>query len=335
MAEDIAPEVLSEYDAIRRRVGWCRLRAESPFEISGKDAVSFLHGMVSNDVKSLKEGGGCYATCLTATGKMISDLRIFALPDRLWILLPSLQKGKVLEYLENFVFIEEVSFKDLEEEIDIFSLQGPSSERFLADLIGETFAWEAHRHGAFEIEGILSRILCATHTGERGFDILISRKESGHFCEVLLKKRGPHPIHELHEEALEILRIEAALPRYGVDMDDSTIPLEVGLNQAISFTKGCYVGQEVIARIHHIGHVNRHWVGLKLSGPTSRGGAVIFDGNEVGKVTSTCYSPFLNSYVALALIRRDMAEVGKPLEVKGPKNIQSAIIVPLPFYGSA
>jgi len=320
------------YKAVREGVGWYRMTSESAFEMSGKDAVSFLQGMVSNDIKSLKEGTGCYAACLTPTGKMLSDLRIYVLADRLLVILSRKEKGKILEHLDKFIFTEEVLFKDLESEMELFSFQGPLSQKLLRDFVEEPLAWGLYQHRVFKREGISFRIFGATHTGEEGFDILVSKKESLRLSELIQEKGRSYGILEINAEVLEVLRIEASLPLYGIDMDESTIPLEAGLETAVSFTKGCYIGQEVIARIKYIGHTNRTLAGLKLSGAVSKGDQVVHDGREVGSITSSCYSPARQTYIALAMIRRDIAKKDTVLTVKTERGFQQAVLTPLPFY---
>lgn len=317
-----------EYRAVREATGWFKLDAESTFEMSGKDAVSFLQGMVSNDVKSLKDGEGCYAACLTPTGKMLSDLRIYGLSNRLLILLPKKEKTKILSHLDQFIFTEEVLFKDLEQETELFSLQGPISEKHLSDLGGKAPECELHRHGTFQAGGISIHAFAATHTGEKGFDLLVSKKDVPRFMEMLQASSQ----WEIGEATQEILRIEAGIPRYGIDMDESTLPLEAGLERAISYNKGCYVGQEVIARIKYIGHTNRILVGLTLTGPSSKGDKILHQEETVGTVTSPCYSPKVESFIALAMVRREMAKKELPLTVQTGEGPSKAIVSPLPFY---
>lgn len=322
----------SEYIAIRKGVGWHPLVLETAFEISGKDAVSFLQGMVSNDVQSLKEGFGCYAACLTPTGKVLSDLRIYALADGLLILLPKSEKQKILEYFDKFIFIEDVHTKDLEEEMGFVSIEGPAAAKLLSDVFGEVPRMDFYRHYPLRSHDMSLRIISATHTGEEGFDILVPKKELSRLL-VLLKEGGKSfPLREIGGETLEILRIEAAIPRYGREIDESTILLEAGLEQAVSFTKGCYIGQEVIAKIKNIGHVNRMLVGVAFQTPAVSGDRVFQDGKEVGYVTSSCYSPAMRSSIALVMLRREIAKPESIVEIRSLNSTQQGKIKPLPFY---
>ncbi len=322
---------LSEYQAVRERAGWFRLANETALEISGKDALSFMQGMVTNNVLSLKEGEGCYAACLTNVGKMVSDLRIFRLKERLLVLLPKSQKGKILEHLDRFLFIEEVNLKDLENQTELLSVQGPLSGKVLSDLGAGSFSFSPHRHFSFEAEDFSIEAVGATHTGERGFDLVVSRKETSRLIERLKALEGSG-ILEIHSETVEVLRIEAALPAYGAEMSEETIPLEVGLEKAISYEKGCYIGQEVIARIKYLGHMNRVLAGLTLSQPASPRDPIFEGDKEIGRVTSVCGSPALGKPIALAVIRREAAKEGKRFTVKTAGRSYSAQITPLPFY---
>lgn len=332
MKEVLPKEQVLEYQGVRERVGWYRLPSETAFEMSGKDSVSFLHGMVSNDVTSLQEGEGCYATCLTPTGKMISDLKIYALPDRLLVLLLAKKKKEILEYFDKFIFTEEVLFEDLEDKVELLSLQGPMSPQLFKEIVGTSLEGKPHCHEGFQVGEMSLRAFKVSHTGEDGFDFLILRKDGTTFHDLLKRKGRSYGLLEIHDEVLEILRIEAAIPRYGIEMDETTIPLEVGLEGAVSYTKGCYVGQEVIARIKHIGHVNRLLSGLKLPILVSRGDLVFQDGEEVGRVTSSCFAPAVSSHVALAMLRREAIKPDISLTVKTESGLKPAILFPLPFY---
>ena len=328
----LSEKVALEYQTVRQGVGWYRLDSEATFELSGKDGVSFLHGMVSNDIKSLKEGSGCYAACLTPTGKVLSDLRVCSLPDRLLILLPNKEKRKILEHLDKFIFMEEVVVKDLEGKTDILSVQGPLSPKLMADVADDPLPFSLYHHRDVQAKGIASQIIRATHTGEEGFDVLVPLVEFSRFCTLLEERGRPYGLREIGEEAREVLRIEAAIPRYGMEMDESTILLEAGLEEAVSFTKGCYTGQEVIAKIKNIGHVNRLLAGLTFPVPAAGGNKIFHNDQEAGYVTSSCYSPAMQSDVALAMVRREVAKPKTPLTIKPPEGIQPATVVPLPFY---
>ncbi|MBI4437305.1 MAG: aminomethyl transferase family protein [Candidatus Omnitrophica bacterium] len=322
-----------EYEAVRKGVGWFEYTSETAFEMSGKDAVSFLQGMVSNDVKSLREGEGCYAVCLTPVGKMIADLRIYSLSDRLVILLSKAKKEEMLVHFDKFIFLEEVAFNDLEKKMSLLSLQGPLSAKLMEALSGESLSWTLHHHESLEVQGIIVRAFATSHTGEKGYDLLLPHQDIFRFSRLLEEKGGPYGLREISAETQEVLRVEGGIPRFGKDMDESTIPLEAGLEEAISYTKGCYTGQEVIARIKHIGHVNRMLVGLKCSGAVSRGDKVVQEDKEVGEVTSSCYSPAAGSYVALAMVRREVAKHEIPLMVRTRQGTMQTVVTPLPFYG--
>jgi len=323
---------LMEYEAVRKGVGWFELASETAFEMSGKDAASFLHGMVSNDVKSLREGEGCYTTCLTPTGKMIADFRIFALSDRLLVLISKTKKKETLAHLDKFIFLEEITFQDLEGKTSLFSLQGPLSEKLMETLVGKSLPWALYHHEPLEVQGIPLRVFASSHTGEKGYDLLLPFEAVSHSTQLLEERGRPYGLRKVGPQTLEILRVEAGIPYFGMDMDESTIPLEAGLETAVSFTKGCYTGQEVIARIKHIGHVNRMLVGLKCEGVVSRGDPVIQGENEVGLVTSSSDSPAARSHVALATVRREAATEGTSLIVRTPHGNVQTVVAPLPFY---
>ncbi len=323
---------LLEYQTLREKAGYFRDDFNAGFEISGKDAVPYLQGMVSNDVQSLKPGQGCYAACLTAVGKMISDLWVYRYEEGVFVILPKSQKKKIMDHLDQFVFIEEVSFKDLEEETDLFFLQGPLSGKLIEEVTGEKIMWAPNSHRSFLWKGVPIRMVHISTTGEEGFGLLIPKHATTGFLQELVKKGDSYGLRQIGPETVEVLRIEAGLPRFGIDMNESTIPLEAGLSHAVSYTKGCYVGQEVIARATHIGHVNKALTGLKVEGPASAGDKMIENGNEIGHLTSACYSPVLASFAALATVRRESSKPGTPVDIHTSYGVQKAQVIPLPFY---
>jgi tRNA-modifying protein YgfZ len=266
--------------------------------LTGSDVADFLQGQVSNDVEALEPGTGCYATLLTAKGKIRCDMRIVRGDD--WFLLDS--EPQALPVLEHMVRVYSIG-RDVDSQRDerpLWSIIGPAARDGLDNPPPET----EHSH----TQGDLG-LYVAT---DNGVDVFGERPD----------------LPETTAETAEILRIESGRPRLGFELGDDVIPQEAGINErAISFTKGCYVGQETVARLFYKGKPNRHLRGLRLSQPVERGAVLHGEDRELGRVSSTCISPTFGP-IALALVRRE-AEPGASVKVGDAGTV--AEVVELPF----
>jgi folate-binding protein YgfZ len=266
--------------------------------LTGADVADFLQGQVSNDVEALEPGTGLYATLLTAKGKIRCDMRILRGAD--WFLIDS--EPQALPVLEHMVRVYSIGrdVKSVRDERGLWSIVGPTAR----DVLDNPPPATEHSHS----EGELG-VYVAT---DNGVDVIGERPD--------LPEAGP--------DIAEILRIESGRPRLGFELGDDVIPQEAGINErAISFTKGCYVGQETVARLFYKGKPNRHLRGLRLSEPVERGAAIAGADRELGRVSSACISPTFGP-IALALLRREAAP-GDSVQV-GDTGVV-AQVVELPF----
>jgi folate-binding protein YgfZ len=293
--------VTSEYELLTESVGAVDRSNRAKFLVRGGEAVDFLQGQVSNDVDALVPGSGCYATILTHKGKLRTDLRILRGEDWLWLDTEAIGHAVVRHMLETYSLGRDVSFDDVTERRAIRSLIGPAArERIDAAPPAEEHSFVEGAHGLY-----VTTFLGVDVIGEPGLDL------------------GVEPVSE---DAAECLRIEAGRPRLGFDMGSETIPQEAGINdRAVSFTKGCYVGQETVARLHYKGKPNRHLRGLRLTETVERGAEIHLAEKVVGRVGSACVSPRFGP-IALALVRREAAP-GTEVIVNGA----AAEVVELPF----
>jgi tRNA-modifying protein YgfZ len=261
--------------------------------IRGAEAAEFLQGQVTNDVEALEPGQGCYAALLNHKGKMRLDMRILRGPDWIWIDTEPGADAVLLKTIETYSLGRDVTWESAGEGIVS-----------VVDDIDLDAVPPAEEHAWVEGErGIYVRTYA-------GVDII------GHDL----------PAADTSEADAECVRIEAGIPRFGMDMDGDTIPQEAGLNErAVSFTKGCYVGQETVARLFYKGKPNRHLRGLKLSGPAEHGQPIVLGDREVGRIGSACVSP-THGPIALAIVRRE-ASPGDTVAVDGA----TAEVVELPF----
>ena len=323
----------AEYEAARRGAGVFERRDRGRIVMRGKDRASYLQGLLTNDVSSLTAGQGCYAAYLTPQGRMISDMWVYVLGDRMLMALPLSTTQKVFTRLDQFVFAEDVQLEDVTNAFDSVVVLGPESANAIrASLPDASPAFtELADHASLtsEFSGEPVTLLRVVDDGERGFEMIVAR---GHGAAIASELRR-HGAIEIGEATREMLRIEGGIPVFHRDMDEETIPLEAGIeSRAISFTKGCYVGQEVIIRVLHRGHgrVARKLMGLTLAGasvPDSGAAVTSLDGAAAGRVTSSSWSPSLDRPIALALLDRGFTEPGTPVRV----GESDATVSSLPF----
>jgi folate-binding protein YgfZ len=283
--------------------------------LTGGEAKSFIQGQVTNDVERLAEGEGCYAAFLTSKGKMLGDVRILDAGDELLL---DTERGALQELfnmIRRYSIGYDVQLHKRTLECCLWSLIGPASNELV-----EGLTEREHDHLVVDIDGTRVRAIRT----DVGIDLL-APSESLEPLRVALERRGAVLIPE---SVAECLRIERGRPRYGVDLDDSVIPQEAGLNErAVSFTKGCYVGQETVARLYYRGKPNRQLRGLRLSGSASPGDELRAGDRTVGVLTSVAESPRLG-WIGLAIVRRE-APPGASVEV-GESGLR-AEVVELPF----
>jgi len=322
----------AEYRAVRSRAGWLDLANRSVLSFNGPDALEWLQGMLSNDIKSLSPGEGTQAAVLNLQGKILADVRVLCTRDGFLIDLWESLKARVVAHLERYLVADEVEIRDCSEELTNISLQGPDTRRMLS-LILETDRLPSHRLGHVSIphQGTSVAVIAASHTGEDGFDLLLGRNHLRGFASV----PAAAEICWIGLEAQNVLRLEAGIPRYGIDMDEDNLLLETNLDSAVSFTKGCYLGQEVVERIRSRGHVNKKLVGLKCSGDRipERGDSIASEGGQdIGSITSATFSPQVKSPIALGYVTREHAVPGQPLVVQHAGEALPAVVAQLPFY---
>jgi folate-binding protein YgfZ len=292
--------------------------------LSGSGAIEFLGGQVTNDLTTLRQGEGRYAAFLTHKGKMLGDMRILApgpdpagAPADLLLDTERVALQALFDMIRRFKVGFDVEVHKRTLESALLSLIGPESDSVAG---AGALAAQEHANASVTLAGV--EVLAVR--SDVGIDIICAAADLAPVTEEL-RARGARPIIE---EAAECLRVERGRPRYGIDLDDSVIPQEAGLNErAVSFTKGCYVGQETVARLHYRGKPNRHLRGLRLSAPASAGEELRLGERVVGHLASTTLSPALGP-LALALVRRE-AEPGAIVTV-GADGL-SAEVLELPF----
>jgi folate-binding protein YgfZ len=295
----------------------------------GKDRESFLQNMLSNDVRSLAPFAGIAAAFLTNKGKLVSDLLVFRCEDAFLLQMERERAEPFRKALDRYIISEDVVLESLAETESTFSLEGPKASGILAELAEIPPAGLdelAHLHfRLLALAGTKARVVARRRELTPRFDVSADPETAKRLLERVLERGALLG----GENVREARRIEASNPRFGIDMNESHLPLEAGLDEAISFQKGCYIGQEYVVRLAHRGHVNRKLSGLKLSGnePPAPGSLVMRGGEEAGMVTSSAFSPAFGCALAFAYLTRGHWEPGTELRVAGV----TATVSSLPF----
>ncbi|MBI1872632.1 MAG: NUDIX domain-containing protein [Acidobacteria bacterium] len=332
--------VSAEYEVLAKAAAIVELSTRGRIAVEGADRLSFLHAVLTNEIASLAPGRGCYAAYLTPQGRMISDMIVLVQDDFVLLDVPRERTPAagaphpLVQRLDQTIFSEDVRLRDVTDAFAAIGLYGPDSARVVAHLAATSGAFaDLPPHGTTRVAVDGTRVIVARAEEElgRGFSIYVPRDASARLAD-RLESAGAKSVHP---DVLDVRRIEAGLPRFGIDMDEHTIPLEAGIEQrAISFTKGCYPGQEVIIRVLHRGHgrVTKRLMGLVLQDQVvpTRGDSVVSDG-EIGRVTSAVFSPTLRAPIALAYLKRERAEANAVVAVTHAQNALTARVVALPF----
>jgi aminomethyltransferase len=328
----------AEYTAARSTCGFIDLSHRGLLQLSGPDRLSFLQGMLSNDLKLLKPFEGQYATLLTQQGKVIADVRVLCSLNSFYLDFWENLKDRVIEHLNRYLVADEVEIADRSDEYATLSVQGPQSEALLQKLIGTTeLPAKLMHHAMVDVDGTAICVVRASHTGESGFDLIAPKAALGNLAERLTEIGKPISAAWVGEDVHNVLRVEAGIPRYGVDFSDDNLLLEVGIENSYSYTKGCYLGQEVVERIRSRGHVNRKLCGLLLEGsdPATADDPIQADGKEVGRVTSSVISPRLKRPIAMAYLNKEYWTPGTTLSLTRNGATTSAMVTGLPFVSSS
>jgi folate-binding protein YgfZ len=331
---------LAEYAALRETAGVLDLSFRSRICLVGADRIRFLHGQVTNDVKKLRAGEGCYSAITTAKGRMESDLNIFCLPDELLLDFEPGLTEKISQRLEKFIVADDVQIVNAAPHYGLLSVQGPKAESVIRG-VNLFSGIPVNPFDSINIsDATFGEIYLANNPrlGSSGFNLFVPNNSLGAVADKLIAAAKQIGGRAVGWTAFETARIEAGIPRFGVDMDETNIPLECGIeNRAIVYNKGCYIGQEVINRIHSIGHVNKELRGLRLADDLkslpARGDKLLHAGKEAGYLTSTVKSPTLNANIALGYIRREVNQIGSELTLRTAAGESPAKVVELPFQG--
>ncbi len=308
-----------EYKSVRETgAGIIDISSRGRVRVSGTEAVQFLNGLITNDVKTLQPGAWMAAAFPNAQGRLVAPARILRVEDSFLIDTDSATSERVRKTLERFTLAGDFRVVDIENEIVLFSVQGARAAETIRLMFGETAASVSRGHAAQATwREHQVTIMRATHTSEDGFDVFVPMESAQDLWHAFVNESNTRPVGY---DAFETLRIEAGIPRYGVDMDETNVVTESLIeDEAVSYQKGCYIGQEIIARIHWRGHVAKKLTGIIFDDATNllTQGAKIrsTDGKEIGRVTSQAFSPRLNKLIALAYVKYDYLAPDTPVHI--------------------
>jgi folate-binding protein YgfZ len=311
------PELDAQYRQLREGAGYLLREERSWLAVVGADAAEYLQGQLTNDIEALGDGEGCYAALLDRKGHMQSDMRVLRLGEgEILIETEAATAAAVRSHLDTYRIGRAVELEDRNGSLATVSAIGPATARVLA---ADPPPAE-HCHRPASVGGVPCRLIGTAD----GVDVLID-PDAAVALSTALEAGGATRVTPA---AAEIVRVESGEPRFGAEMGPQTIPAEAGIvERAVSFSKGCYIGQETVARLHYKGRPNRHLRGLRLSAATEPGATLTLGDREVGVVGTACLSPAFGP-IALAIVRRE-AEPGAVVAV-GDAGV-TAEVVELPF----
>lgn len=307
-----------DYSVLYEGAGVGEIGPRRTIGVAGRDRASYLQGLLTNDIQALTAGTGCYAAWLTPQGRMLTDLHVLESGDMILLDLPMQQQAATLARLDQFLFSEDVQLTDLSESLRSIWVHGPEAASKLEQVAGTLSglsSWAPYQNARADVGGASVVVARIDQLGVPGFCIYADAAQAASVTRALEGAGAAR----VSAEAIEAARIDAGYPLFGVDMTDDTIPLEAGIEaRAISLTKGCYVGQEIIIRVLHRGHgrVARRLVSLSIEDGVPARGARAFSGErEVGRITSAARSP-RHGPVALGYLQRDFVAPGTVVDVE-------------------
>ena len=323
----------TEYSAVRDGgAGVIDLSSRGRLLVSGSEAVMFLNGLITNDMKTLAVNSWMPAVFPNVQGRLIAAVRIIHRQDGFLIDTESVSLETVAKLLERFTLAGDFRVTDLTSETAMLSVQGRKAAEVIREAFGETAETVARAQVTtlqFANDGEVT-IIRSTHTGEDGFDLFVNASQ----IEMLRQSLTGAGAQPIGADMAETLRIEAGIPRFGIDMDETKVVTETNLDDAVSFTKGCYIGQEIIARIKYRGHVAKKLTGVVLESdaPLESGVKILSaDDKEIGSITSSTISQRLKRTIALAYVKYDYLEPGTKVKIISSEREYPGAVTELPF----
>ena len=326
---------LQEHYAVRQGVGVVDLSHRGRLRLTGSDRAAYLHRIISNEVEGLSVGEGNYATILTNRGKIIADMNVYVFEESIGIETNAETTSILYQELDKYLIADDVTIEDFTERTGAVGVHGPKSAELLQDVFGFDVEDLPEYHSIVdEIDGQWIVCVRANETGEVGYNVCTASESMEWLWDTILTKGRAFGAEPVGLTALNSLRIEAGIPQFGAELDDSIFPGEAELEQAISFEKGCYIGQEIVARMKYRGHPNRLLRGFEIASDTPpQSGDRLFDGDkDIGWLTSVVVSPTLGETIGLGYVRTAFTDQGSQVEIETADSRVNATVRVLPFY---
>ena len=327
---------IEEHCAVRNSVGIADISFLGTLCLTGEDRSIFLHRLISNDVENLSTGEGNYATLLTNRGRIIADLKVYIFEDTIYISTAPECIEQTFTELDKYIIADDVELSVVSDKVGAIAVYGPESPELVESVLGlkELRTLSEHHSRSCEIDGQWIGCVRSNTVGEYGYHLYTATdKLEWLWNEMITTTFDVVPVGW---DALESLRIEAGTPRYGTELSDAIFPLEAELEHAIDFEKGCYIGQEIVARMKYRGHPNRLLRGIIIDADmlVQQDSQIVDDGKEIGWITSSVYAPTLKQTIALGYVRMAYTEKGSRVQIKSQKDNIYGTVVELPFYSN-
>ena len=328
-------DAIEEHRTVRQGVGIVDLSHRGRLHLTGSDRAAYLHRIISNDVEALSVGEGNYATILTNRGKVIADMKVCVFEDFIGIETNAGTTLSLYQELDKYLIADDVTIEDFTQCTGVVGVHGPKSSELLQEIYGfDVGDLREYHNVVHEIDG--RRIVCVrvNETGEVGYNLCAAAESMEWLWDTILTKGRAFGAAPVGLTALNSLRVEAGIPQYGAELSDSIFPGEAELERAISFEKGCYIGQEIVARMKYRGHPNRLLRGFEIASDIPpQSGDRLFDGDkEIGWITSAVVSPTLGKTIGMGYIRVAFTDEGSQVEVETVNGRVDATVRLLPFY---
>lgn len=323
--------------AVQKTGGWFDHPNRGVIEVSGTDRIQFLHNILTNDIKTLAPGTGTQACLLNAQAKMIAAVNVLCFENIIWLAFDYVLKKQFLESLQKLIIMEQVVLKDLSDELKLISVHGPKANDLMMAVFNQGLPQKMLGHISVIVptSGQLE-VIRINLIGEEGCGVLLPKNETYNVRKLIEKHASSLGLAKIEPVTLDVMRITAGIPKYGIDYDESNIPLECRLEQTVSFTKGCFPGQEIIARLDSRGGVSKKLCGLVLKGEIvpKKNDRILDNEIEVGHITSATFSPILKKTIVLGYLKKESQKIGHPLDVQIGADQIPARVEELPFYNS-
>lgn len=304
------------------------------FNFTGPDRARYLNAILTNNIRDVQPGQSIPSLLLNPQGHIMADLDVYGLADRLLVVTYAMIRERTAATLDKFIIMDDVVLEDVTEQFGVISMEGPATSKIISSLGGPALELLSElSHVETQIAGVDCRMVRRSPGGVPGAEFIAPRESLPNLWQALVDAARAHGGGPIGYEALSALRLEAGIPWFGYDFDETTLPHEAGLeNSHISYTKGCYTGQEIVERVRSRGHVNRKRVGISFAGETIPAAKTPLSvgGSEVGFVTRAAYSYALERPIGMAYVRREHNSIGNKLTWAGGK----AEVIALPINSS-